>query len=106
MDEFTALRERRNSMERADKGQSNEEGCGSPGDLDMCETNKHDCHQNATCNSDMNNGGYSYNCTCNPGFFGDGKNCDGKLIGKLSLISLHNFPSVFCRAYCSNHQTY
>ena len=72
MDKFIALREKRNSME-PNNDESNDDGCGS---TDICKSNEHDCHQNATCTSDMNNRGYLYNCTCNPGFSGDGKNCD------------------------------
>ena len=37
------------------------------------------CHENANC---TNNEG-SYNCSCNPGYEGDGFNCTGKNISTL-----------------------
>ena len=70
MGEFIALRERRNSEELG----NDERNYDRSGSGDICKSNEHDCHQNATCTSDMNN--RDYNCTCNPGFSGDGKNCD------------------------------
>ena len=35
------------------------------------------CHENAAC-SDVVGGENSYNCTCNPGFTGDGTSCVGE----------------------------
>ena len=40
-------------------------------DVDECVQNVHNCGFNAVCN---NNPG-SYNCTCSPGYHGDGRNC-------------------------------
>ena len=40
-------------------------------DVDECVKNLHNCGSNAVCN---NNPG-SFNCTCSPGYHGDGHNC-------------------------------
>merc|ERR1712176_1595115 len=40
-------------------------------DMGECEAETHDCHADATC---TNNSG-SYECECNAGFTGDGKDC-------------------------------
>ncbi|KAL9961979.1 hypothetical protein ACROYT_G031028 [Oculina patagonica] len=40
-------------------------------DIDECSTNLHGCNANAICHNTMG----SYNCTCKPGFKGNGKNC-------------------------------
>ncbi|XP_022777800.1 uncharacterized protein LOC111319257 [Stylophora pistillata] len=40
-------------------------------DIDECATSKHDCSASAVC---MNTKG-SYNCTCKPGYSGDGRTC-------------------------------
>jgi hypothetical protein len=42
-------------------------------DIDECALNTHTCHENATC---VNNIG-SYECVCNQGYTGDGRNCAG-----------------------------
>ena len=44
-------------------------------DIDECKTNTDKCQDDATCVNTI--GGY--NCTCNPGFNGDGYNCTGTL---------------------------
>ncbi|CAH3111587.1 unnamed protein product, partial [Porites lobata] len=41
-------------------------------DIDECAKNTHKCGANAYCNNTK--GGY--NCTCHPGYYGDGKNCE------------------------------
>ncbi|CAH3188012.1 unnamed protein product, partial [Porites lobata] len=41
-------------------------------DIDECAKNTHYCGANAYCNNTK--GGY--NCTCHPGYYGDGKNCE------------------------------
>ena len=46
--------------------------------MDECELGEAMCHENAAC-SDVVGGEDSYNCTCNPGFSGDGLSCVGKL---------------------------
>ncbi|KAL9962016.1 hypothetical protein ACROYT_G031070 [Oculina patagonica] len=43
----------------------------NPADIDECTTNSHGCDVNAICKNTVG----SYNCTCKPGFKGDGKKC-------------------------------
>ena len=43
-------------------------------DIDECSAND-SCDQNATCKNTIG----SYDCTCNIGYDGDGKTCNGKL---------------------------
>ena len=43
-------------------------------DVNECTTDAHSCNVNAYCNN--TNG--SYNCTCNPGYSGNGISCTGK----------------------------
>ena len=42
-------------------------------DVDECNDDNHDCHVNGTC---TNTAG-SFECVCNDGYFGDGRNCSG-----------------------------
>ena len=50
-------------------------------DTDECTEGLHRCHSNATCQ----NAEGSHNCTCKPGFSGDGASCE--LLGEyLSLL--------------------
>ena len=42
-------------------------------DIDECTANAHDCHLDATCS----NTDGSFTCSCNQGYSGDGKQCDG-----------------------------
>jgi hypothetical protein len=42
-------------------------------DINECDENKHDCDPDATCTNSIG----SFDCTCNPGFEGDGTDCDG-----------------------------
>ena len=51
-------------------------------DLNECQENTHDCDNNATC-TNMEG---SFNCTCNNGYSGDGKSCDGKCITSTLLL--------------------
>jgi hypothetical protein len=45
-------------------------------DIDECCLGTDDCSENAMC---MNTEG-SFECKCNPGYTGDGRQCDGKWI--------------------------
>ena len=42
-------------------------------DIDECTTNRHNCDISAFCNNTEG----SHNCTCKPGYSGDGSNCTG-----------------------------
>ena len=44
-------------------------------DINECETGKHHCDSNAFYNNTKG----SYNCTCKPGYTGNGVNCTGKI---------------------------
>ena len=44
-------------------------------DINECETGKHHCDSNAFCNNTKG----SYNCTCIPGYIGNGVNCTGEI---------------------------
>ena len=45
-------------------------------DFDECEVHQDDCGQHATC---VNTDG-SFYCTCNDGYDGDGRTCEGKIL--------------------------
>ena len=45
-------------------------------DLDECQTGAHDCHVHSRCVNVIG----SYNCTCLPGYTGDGLECYGMKI--------------------------
>ena len=42
-------------------------------DLDECQTGAHECHAHAQCVNIIG----AYNCTCLPGYSGDGLECYG-----------------------------
>ena len=44
-------------------------------DVDECTASSPMCHENAFCKNTPG----SYNCTCKPGYYGDGKTCRGKI---------------------------
>ncbi len=43
-------------------------------DINECETELHDCNENAICNNTIGN----FVCSCKPSYFGNGKNCESK----------------------------
>ena len=47
-------------------------------DINECEMEIDNCHENATCNNTFG----SFECTCIAGFDGDGVECTSKIIGK------------------------
>ena len=47
-------------------------------DINECDTGKHQCDSHAFCNNTKG----SYNCTCKPGYFGNGFNCTGNIVTK------------------------
>ena len=66
-------------------------------DINECDTGKYQCDSHAFCNNTKG----SYNCTCKPGYFGNGFNCTGKYCNKnpdsknLNLIGKHFYSSTF-----------
>ena len=44
-------------------------------DINECTMGENRCHDNAVCSNLLG----SYDCTCNPGFAGDGFSCFGEL---------------------------
>ena len=55
-------------------------------DIDECNNQAtNDCHEQATCNNTIG----SYTCTCNPGYNGDGNECEGKCLINM-IITFHN----------------
>ena len=45
-------------------------------DIDECNAANNSCHENAWCNNTQG----SFNCSCKPGYEGDGYNCTGKIL--------------------------
>ena len=57
-------------------------------DINECTTNVHTCDANAVCNNTQG----SYNCTCSPGYTGNGTSCNGyyqRYLANLPLIKGH-----------------
>ena len=50
-------------------------------DIDECYFGTHDCDENAECTNTI--GGFT--CTCKTSYFGDGKECEGKIINSVVL---------------------
>ena len=50
-------------------------------DIPECLLGSHDCHVNATCRDIPG----SFECTCNEGFTGDGRDCQGTVVYELYL---------------------
>ena len=55
-------------------------------DADECLNNSHNCSENANCTNTEG----SFNCSCKPGYIGNGHNCSGWFLKFLS-----RFPLVF-----------
>ena len=74
----------------------------SHSDIDECSS-ANECHLDATCTNTKG----SYNCTCQDGFEGDGKNCTGKILLKsITTKSLQeknlqkaNYSSTFLQSF-------
>ena len=72
-------------------------------DVDECENQSHNCHESAHCNNTIG----SYECSCKPGFHGNGVDCNGnyilqsrmfthKYIGSSTMSSLHKTETNEC----------
>ena len=57
-------------------------------DINECEGKAHNCSSNAVCNNTKR----SYNCTCKPGYEGDGNHCTGNFF--LNFVILYAFESI------------
>ena len=53
-------------------------------DADECLDNSHNCSENANCTNIEG----SFNCSCKPGYIGNGNNCSGWFLAFLSRIPL------------------
>ena len=53
-------------------------------DSDECMNNSHNCSENATCTNTEG----SFNCSCKPGYIGNGHNCSGWFLKFLSRFPL------------------
>ena len=53
-------------------------------DADECLNNSHNCSENATCTNTEG----SFNCSCKPGYIGNGHNCSGWFLKFLSRLPL------------------
>ena len=53
-------------------------------DADECLNNFHNCSENATCTNTEG----SFNCSCKPGYIGNGHNCSGWFLKFLSRFPL------------------
>ena len=53
-------------------------------DADECLNNSHNCSENATCTNTEG----SFNCSCKPGYIGNGHNCSGWFLKFLSRFLL------------------
>ncbi|CAH3184475.1 unnamed protein product, partial [Porites evermanni] len=51
-------------------------------DINECKEGTHNCSSNAVCNNTKG----SYNCTCKPGYEGDGNNCTGNFFLNLVIF--------------------
>ena len=57
-------------------------------DINECKEGTHNCSSNAVCNNTKG----SYNCTCKPGYEGDGDDCTGNLLR--NFLILHTIESI------------
>ena len=53
-------------------------------DADECLNNSHNCSENANCTNTEG----SFNCSCKPGYLGNGHNCSGWFLEFLSRFPL------------------
>ena len=60
-------------------------------DIDKCKADTYVCGSDAICNNTHG----SFNCTCKPGYKGDGKNCTGNFIFMSGLLAWYQKLLVF-----------
>ena len=56
-------------------------------DIDECVAGTHNCSVDAVCNNTKE----AYNCTCNPGYQGDGRECQGNSLMWRSNKNVNTF---------------
>ena len=54
-------------------------------DIDECASGTHDCSANAECSNTQG----SYDCTCKPTYYGDGRICEGRIFFAVERNSLN-----------------
>ena len=71
-------------------------------DLDECQMSTHNCSDNATC---INTEG-SFNCSCKPGYRGNGYNCSGwcSVANSFLSFSLYFLSTFYCKKNCKDVQ--
>ena len=68
-------------------------------DIHECDTGKHQCDSHAFCNNTKG----SYNCTCKPGYFGNGFNCTGNSCYKtVTEKTLTFYENIFIHHFFSS----
>ena len=60
-------------------------------DINECKEGTHNCNSNAVCNNTKG----SYNCTCKPGYEGDGNDCTGDIFRNLVILRAIESIAVF-----------
>ena len=61
-------------------------------DIDECVV---DTHHNCSSDAFCNNTHGSFNCTCKPGYEGDGNNCTGDIFRNLAILCAMESIAVF-----------
>ena len=65
-------------------------------DLDECTTGSHSCDVNSVCQNTVG----SYKCSCNAGYTGDGKPCNGILYNNSGKARPHESQFFFYPDSC------
>ena len=65
-------------------------------DIDECEADIYACGSDAICNNTHG----SFNCTCKPGYKGDGKNCTGNFLFTVWSARMVSKASCVCLFVC------
>ena len=69
-------------------------------DVDECESDEDNCHENANCTNTVG----SFTCSCNPGYTGDGVTCTSKPNSSISgpAIVMDIYLCIFITVSTSN----
>ena len=63
-------------------------------DINECHTGLHDCDENAFC---INTVG-SFTCSCNPSFFGNGRDCRSKIKIEIAIMIIMYLYFRYCKS--------